>query len=67
MGITIFWADKSEARGVDVDGEAVGKVVEGCIGGRLGEGTGAEDTLPFALTVVQTPLLLGGGGDVATS
>lgn len=67
MGLTIFWADESEARGVNADGEAVGKVVEGCIGGRLGEGTGAEDILPFAPTVVQTLLLLDGGGDVAAS
>ena len=67
MGLTIFWADGSEARDVDVDSEAVGKVVEGCIGGRLGEGTGAEDTLPFAPTVVQTLLLLDGGGDVTAS
>jgi hypothetical protein len=66
VGLTIFCADESEARGVDADGEAVGKVVEGCIGGRL-EGTGVEDTLPFAPTVVQTLLLLGGGGEVATS
>lgn len=66
IGLTIFWADESEARDVDADSEAVGKVVEGCIGGRLGEGTGVEDTLPFAPTVVQTLLLLD-GGEVATS
>ena len=65
VGLTIFWADESEARDVDAD-EAVGKVVEGSIVGRLGEGTGAEDTFPFAPTVVQTLLLLD-GGDVATS
>lgn len=65
VGLTIFWADESEARDVDADSEAVGKVVEVCIGGRLGVGTGA-DTLPFAPTVVQTLLLLG-GGDVAAS
>ena len=64
MGITIFWADESEARDVDTDGEAV---VEDCIRGRLRDGTGAEDTLPFAPTVVQTLLLLGGGDDVAAS
>ena len=57
---------ESEARDVDADDEAVGKVVEGCTGGRL-EGTGAEDTLPFAPTVVQTLLLLDGGGNVAAS
>jgi hypothetical protein len=62
VGLTIFWADESGARDVDADSEVVGKVV-----GRLGEGTGAEDTLPFAPTVVQTLLLLDGGGDVAAS
>ena len=66
MGLTIFWADESEARDVDADDKVVGKVVEGCIGGRLGEGTGVEDTLPFAPTVVQTLLLLD-GGDAAAS
>ena len=65
MGLTSLWADESEARDVDADGEAVGKIVEDCIGGRPGEETGAEDTLPFAPTVVQTLLLLDGGGDVA--
>jgi len=40
----------------------VDKDAEGCIGGRLGEGTGVEeDILPFAPTVVQTLLLDGGG------
>ena len=67
VGLTIFWADESEAREVDADSEAVEKVVEGCIGGRLGEGAGAEETLPFAPTVVQTLLLLDGGGNVAAS
>jgi hypothetical protein len=67
VGLTIFGADESEARDVGADGEAVGKVVEGCIGGRLGERTGVEDTLPFAPTVVQTLLLLDGGSDVAAS
>jgi len=60
--------DESEARDVDAVSEAAEKDVEGCIGGRLGEEAGAEDTLPFAPTVVQTLLLLnGGGGDVAAS
>lgn len=66
-GLTTFCADESEARDVDADGEAVGKAVEGCIGRRPVEGTGAEETLPFAPTVVQTLLLLDGGGDVAAS
>ena len=61
MGLGTFWADESEARDVDADSEAVEKDVEGCIGGRLGGGTGAADNLPFAPTVVQTPLLLDGG------
>lgn len=67
MGLITFEVDESEARDIDADGEAVEKVVEGCIGGRLGEGTGAEDTLPFAPTVVQTLLLLDDGGDAAAS
>ena len=66
VGLAIFWAAESEARDVDADSEAIGNVAEGCIGGRLGEGTGAEDTFPFAPTVVQTLLLLD-GGDVAAS
>ena len=63
MRLTIFGVDESEARDIEV----VGKVVEGCIGGRLEGGTGAEDTFPFAPTVVQTLLLLDGGGDVAAT
>lgn len=66
MGLIIFEVNESEARDDDADGEAVEKIVEGCIGGRL-EGTGAEDTLPFAPTVVQTLLLLDDGGEVAAS
>ena len=62
--LAIFWADESEARVVGADSEAG---VEGCITGRLGEGTGTEDILPFAPTVVQTLLLLDGGGDVAAT
>ena len=65
MALTIFWADESEARDVKADSEAVEKDAEGSVGGRL-EGTGAEDILPLAPTVVQTLLLLD-GGDVAAS
>ena len=68
VGLTIFWTEESEARDVDADSEAVERDdAEGWIGGRLGEGTGAEDTLPFAPTVVQTLLLLDGSGDVTES
>ena len=67
-GLAAFWVDESEARDVVAESGAVEKDAEDCIGGRLGEEAGAEDTLPFAPTVVQTLLLPNGvSGDVAAS